>query len=79
MGKHIHPQGWHNWNKPEREKTSFYAEFDNRGEGASTKERANFGHILANASDYTPEKVLAGEDNWNPIANFSEAKAVVYP
>lgn len=79
MGKHIHPQGWHNWNKPEREKTSFYAEFDNRGEGASLKERASFGHILADASEYTPEKVLAGDDNWNPVANFSEAKAVVYP
>lgn len=78
MGAHIHPAGWHNWNRPEREKTAFYAEFANTGEGASTGERASFGHLLDSDAAYTPEKVLAGDDNWNPVAVVA-ANAVVYP
>ena len=35
MGNHIVPEGWHNWNKPEAEKTVFYAEYESRGIGAT--------------------------------------------
>lgn len=37
--KQIAPQGWDNWSNPENEKTAFYAEYKNSGEGASTTRR----------------------------------------
>tara|TARA_B100000678_G_scaffold5599_2_gene4903 strand:- start:42340 stop:44595 length:2256 start_codon:yes stop_codon:yes gene_type:complete len=37
LGDHIKPEGWHNWNKPQAEKTSFYAEYNSTGEGADGK------------------------------------------
>lgn len=61
MGSHILKEGWHNWNKPYAEKTTFYAEFGSRGEGAaSPKERVSWSHSLKakELADYTPEKVL---------------------
>ena len=39
LGPHIRPVGWHNWDKPKREKTAFFAECQNSGPGAETKER----------------------------------------
>jgi len=35
MGSHILPEGWHNWNKPEAEKTARYAEYKSSGPGAN--------------------------------------------
>ena len=67
MGKHICDEGYHNWGKPDNEKTAFYAEYDCRGEGASTKKRAPWAHQLDNISDYDMQKVLAGADGWNPL------------
>ncbi len=29
LGKMIKPEGWHNWNKPDAEKTTFFAEYKN--------------------------------------------------
>ena len=37
LGKHIRPEGWHNWNNAKNEETARYAEYGNKGEGASTK------------------------------------------
>lgn len=78
MGAHIRPEGWHNWSKPHREKTSFYAEYGNTGEGSSTDRRA-FGHKLKNIKNYTMERILGGDDNWNPADVAQAATAVVYP
>ncbi|MBN2165794.1 MAG: pectin esterase [Marinilabiliaceae bacterium] len=39
MDKHIHPEGWHNWRDPEKEKTARYAEYNNMGEGANRSNR----------------------------------------
>lgn len=60
MGGHIRPEGWHNWNKPDAERTTFYAEGGNTGPGASTEGRVAWSHILtaAQVAEYTPEKVL---------------------
>lgn len=64
IGSHIRPEGWHNWRKPERERTAFYAEYANTGDGADTSRRA-FGHVLtpAQAEQYTPANILS---NWTP-------------
>ena len=40
LGKHINVDGWNPWKGdamfPEKEKTTFYAEFENTGEGSAT-------------------------------------------
>lgn len=68
LGKHILPAGWHNWNKPEAEKTVRYAEYRSAGEGADTSRRASFSRQLKNLKGYEMESALAGSDGWNPIA-----------
>jgi pectinesterase len=60
MGKHILPEGWHNWSKPEAETSSFYAEYKCSGEGFQPKNRVSWSHQLkdAEAKNYTIEKIL---------------------
>ncbi len=69
MGAFIHPQGWHNWSKPEAEKAAFYAEYQNTGAGADISKRVEWSKQLTNeqAKEWTVEKVLAGDDGWKPI------------
>lgn len=47
LGKHILPEGWNNWSKPEAEKGTFYAEFQNAGEGFKTDSRVKWSHQLS--------------------------------
>lgn len=68
MGEHIRAEGWHNWNKPDAESTTFYAEFGSRGTGAKNTSRVTWSHMLTaeEAAQYTRENVLG---NWNePIS-----------
>ena len=60
LGKHILAVGWHNWSKPEAEKTTFYAEFKNLGDGFHPNERAKWSHQLNDdeAKKYTLKNVL---------------------
>ncbi len=61
MGDHILPEGWHNWNKPYAEKTTFYAEYGSRGEGAApASDRVRWSRQLKPKAlkAYTPENVL---------------------
>lgn len=69
LGKHILPAGWDNWRNPANEKTVFFAEYKNTGEGANTKQRVSYGKQLKSIAGYLPEDVLKGNDGWNPIAN----------
>lgn len=69
LGKHILPAGWDNWRNPANEKTVFFAEYKNTGEGANTKQRVSYGKQLKSIDGYSPEDVLKGNDGWNPIAN----------
>ena len=46
MGSHIRPEGWHNWSKPNREQTTFYAEYRSFGPGANANERVKWSHQL---------------------------------
>ena len=70
LGKHILAEGWNNWNKKDAEKTVFYAEYENVGEGANPKARAPFSRQLENIKDYTVEKILSGDDGWNPTTEI---------
>jgi pectinesterase len=66
MGKHIKPEGWHNWNKPDAEKTAFFAEYKNTGTGAKGK-RVNWSRELSDCEvkNYSTEKIM-GEWSVNP-------------
>ncbi len=62
LGAHIRPEGWHNWSKPDAERTTFYAEYNNSGPGALTAGRAVWSHQLteAQAASYTPADIIMG-------------------
>jgi pectinesterase len=66
LGDHIIPEGWHNWNKPEAEKRTFYAEYNSKGPGANNK-RVKWSHRLSEkeVEQYTLDKIFK---NWNPLA-----------
>lgn len=68
LGPHIIPSGWHNWDKPDSEVTSFFGEYNNKGPGYTPDERAHWSHLLdeTQASFYSRQNVLKGEDNWTP-------------
>jgi pectinesterase len=46
MDKQVHPEGWHNWNKPDAEKTVFYGEYGSKGPGANPGERVKWSHVF---------------------------------
>jgi len=68
LGKHIKKEGWHNWNKPHAEKTSYYAEFGSKGSGADDEARVSWAHQLKQDQVviFTVENILKGDDGWNP-------------
>lgn len=70
MSDVVRPAGWDNWNKPDAEKTTFYAEFGSTGAGAGAAARVKWAHALsaAEAAALTPQQVLGGADGWNPAA-----------
>jgi pectinesterase len=61
LPKQLAPEGWNNWGNPENEKTAFYAEYKNTGEGAATKSRAPWSRQLSDkeAKDYTLETIFS--------------------
>jgi pectinesterase len=68
LGAHIRPDGWHNWSKPEAEKTARYMEYNNTGPGAHAAARVLWSKQLsaAEAGKLTVQAVLSGFDGWNP-------------
>ena len=69
LGNHILPIGWDAWKGdamfPEKEKTTFYAEYQNTGKGANTSERVAWSRQLqsAQAKKYTIKNIFK---DWNP-------------
>lgn len=60
LDKHIKPEGWHNWGNTDKEKTAFFAEYNNAGKGATTNERVKWSHQLSTerAKKYTIQNIL---------------------
>jgi pectinesterase len=56
----IAPEGWDNWGNPENEKTVYYAEYKNTGEGANIKNRVRWSKQLTDneAKEYTVENIF---------------------
>lgn len=65
LGNHIVPGGWHNWGKPENEKTAFYAEYNSKGPGANPSKRVQWSKQLTKkqAKKYTLKNIFG---NWLP-------------
>ena len=76
LGKHILPDGWHDWEKegkPDTKKNSYYAEYGNTGPGAQGT-RVKWAHRLRekDLKDYTFQKVMYQEQDgivWDPYNN----------
>ena len=67
LGKHIKAEGWENWSKPDAEKNTFYAEYNNSGEGFQPKKRVTWSHQLTKteAEQYSTENILKDTvPNW---------------
>lgn len=66
LGEHIRPEGWHNWNKPEAEQTTYYAEYKSKGPGASANTRVNWAKTLTRkqVKAFQAKNILAGADGW---------------
>lgn len=71
MDRHIKPEGWHDWNKPQAQQTAFYAEYNSKGPGAHNGKRVAWAKQLdrEQAKAYTVENILGGTDGWNPKNN----------
>ena len=65
LGPQIKPEGWHNWGKPEREKTAYYAEYNNSGPGFQPGQRVPWSHQLSEkeAAMYTVKQIFG---DWDP-------------
>lgn len=70
MSEAVRPEGWHNWGRPQREKTARYAEYNSTGPGADPAQRVAWSRQLTEkeAHAITVQSVLAGRDGWDPIA-----------
>ena len=73
LGEHIVEKGWDPWTGdkmfPQKEKTTFYAEYQSKGKGASPKTRVDWSHQLTKAEvkKYTIKNIFSGnQNNWNP-------------
>ena len=71
MSEVVRPEGWDNWGKPERERTTRYAEFGSSGPGGATAKRVKWAKPLtaSEAAEFSVKAVLSGADGWNPLAD----------
>lgn len=63
LGRHIRPEGWHNWNNKANEHTARYAEYNNHGDGAFTNHRVAWSKLL---SSLQAKKIIK---QWYPAAS----------
>ena len=65
LGNVVKKEGWDNWRNPANEKTAYYAEYKNKGEGSKTEDRVKWLKLLTDeqAKDYTLEKIFG---DWLP-------------
>ncbi len=62
----VNKLGWDNWSNPANEATTWYAEYNNHGEGASTIQRVSWAKTItdAEAKTITTTTILGG---WDPL------------
>ena len=61
LGAHILPAGWSNWSGTSRDKTAYFAEYENKDPGAENSQRVGWSHQLTKtqAAKYTQKKILS--------------------
>jgi len=59
----IKPEGWHNWSKPNAEKTVFYAEYNSNGSGASNHRVVWSKQLTKNQLEHYKVSSILGEEN----------------
>lgn len=61
LPKAMAPEGWNNWSNPENEKTAYYAEYKNTGNGADFSKRVAWAKQLTDkeAKEYALEIIFA--------------------
>ncbi len=71
MPKAIVSEGWSNWGNPENEKTAYYAEYKNTGEGAGFDKRVSWSKQLTDkeAKEHSLENIFFNanapqDSNW---------------
>ncbi len=72
LGSHILPEGWNPWKDerfPDKDKTAFYAEYNNKGKGAKINKRVSWSHQLSKeeAAKYTLKNIFPKDDFWKTI------------
>ncbi len=79
MSDVVRPGGWHNWDRPLREKTVRYGERGSTGPGAAEAARVAWARRLSDeeARALTPQSVLSGADGWSPAAEGSVVARVL--
>ena len=70
MSDVVREEGWHNWDRPGREKTARYQELGSTGPGATSRGRVTWVRALTSgdAQLLTATSVLGGADGWNPLS-----------
>jgi pectinesterase len=73
MSEVVRPEGWHDWDRPLREKTVRYGERGSTGPGGAPGSRVAWARQLTaeQGSELTVESVLGGADGWRPSAEGS--------
>jgi pectinesterase len=77
MGSHILSEGWSNWSGTARDKTAWFAEFENSGLGAASSQRVAWSHQLSKeeALKYTTGNILAPQIPLEkPVAKWINGK-----
>ncbi|HEY0307637.1 MAG TPA: pectinesterase family protein [Acidobacteriaceae bacterium] len=67
----VEPAGWDDWvHTPGSITTAYFAEYNSTGIGANAAAREKYSHQLtdAEAKQFAPEKILAGQDGWKPLS-----------
>ena len=76
MSEVVRPEGWHNWDRPLREKTVRYGERGTTGPGAAEDARVAWARRFTVEEErrLTVENVLGGADGWRPAAEGSDRR-----
>lgn len=64
MSKEIVPEGWEDWNNPDNQRTTYFAEFENPGPGGNGPQRVKWSHQLSSdeAAPFMTQSLINGQD-----------------